>query len=256
MQRLGWGVDADPQPRAAQPDLRDREPGEQVLPRALPVRARTRAELYDRCQRRDPLGVDCARGGSVMRRGVLIVAAIAAVALYVPVSGQDSGRGNTVPRTADGHPDLQGFWTNDSVHAARAAGRVRRQVALHAAGSGRLRAHAARPAREPVAHRHPLRRRDLAEGELRRRTPTSARRWSPIRANGTAAAAHRGRQAPPGGAKPRAAPAAAPPTACRTARSASAASPGATSARRCCRRPTTPTSRSCRRPTTSSSATS
>jgi hypothetical protein len=49
-----------------------------------------------------------------MRRGACIVAAIAAVALYVPVSGQDSGRGN-VPRTADGQPDLQGFWTNDTV---------------------------------------------------------------------------------------------------------------------------------------------
>jgi hypothetical protein len=50
-----------------------------------------------------------------MRRGACIVAAIATVALYAPVSGQDSGRGNAVPRTADGQPDLQGFWTNDTV---------------------------------------------------------------------------------------------------------------------------------------------
>src|SRR6185503_2275160 len=50
-----------------------------------------------------------------MRRGVLIVAAIAVAALSVPVSGQVSGRGSTVPRTPDGQPDLQGFWTNDNV---------------------------------------------------------------------------------------------------------------------------------------------
>ncbi len=50
-----------------------------------------------------------------MRRGVLIVAAIAAVALSAPVAGQVSGRGYTAPRTSDGHPDLQGFWTNDTV---------------------------------------------------------------------------------------------------------------------------------------------
>jgi hypothetical protein len=49
-----------------------------------------------------------------MRR-VLILAAVVVVALYVPVTGQVSGRGYSVPRTADGHPDLQGFWTNDTV---------------------------------------------------------------------------------------------------------------------------------------------
>src|SRR5688572_33204230 len=50
-----------------------------------------------------------------MRRGACIVAAIATVVLYAPVSGQVSGRGYTAPRTADGQPDLQGFWTNDTV---------------------------------------------------------------------------------------------------------------------------------------------
>ena len=50
-----------------------------------------------------------------MRRGVLIVAAIATVGLWVPVSGQNAGRGWSAPRTPDGHPDLQGFWTNDTV---------------------------------------------------------------------------------------------------------------------------------------------
>jgi hypothetical protein len=49
-----------------------------------------------------------------MRRGAFVVA-IATVALYVPVWGQSTGRTVTVPRTADGHPDLQGFWTNDTV---------------------------------------------------------------------------------------------------------------------------------------------
>jgi hypothetical protein len=49
-----------------------------------------------------------------MRRGA-VIAAIATVALYASVSGQVSGRSYTVPRTADGQPDLQGFWTNDTV---------------------------------------------------------------------------------------------------------------------------------------------
>ena len=48
-----------------------------------------------------------------MRRGACI-AAIVTVALYATVSGQVSGR-SVVPRTADGQPDLQGFWTNDTV---------------------------------------------------------------------------------------------------------------------------------------------
>jgi hypothetical protein len=48
-----------------------------------------------------------------MRR--LIVAAIAVAGLCVTVSGQVSSRAGTVPRTPDGQPDLQGFWTNDNV---------------------------------------------------------------------------------------------------------------------------------------------
>jgi hypothetical protein len=50
-----------------------------------------------------------------MRRGILTIAALAAMALSVPVSGQVTGRGSSVPRTPDGQPDLQGFWTNDNV---------------------------------------------------------------------------------------------------------------------------------------------
>ena len=50
-----------------------------------------------------------------MRRAILMIAALAAMALSVPVSGQVAGRGNSVPRTPDGQPDLQGFWTNDTV---------------------------------------------------------------------------------------------------------------------------------------------
>jgi hypothetical protein len=48
-----------------------------------------------------------------MRRGAYIVAAIVTVALSAPLWGQS--RGWTMPRTPDGHPDLQGFWTNDTV---------------------------------------------------------------------------------------------------------------------------------------------
>ena len=50
-----------------------------------------------------------------MRRAILMIAALAAMALSVPVSGQVAGRGYSVPRTPDGQPDLQGFWTNDTV---------------------------------------------------------------------------------------------------------------------------------------------
>jgi hypothetical protein len=50
-----------------------------------------------------------------MRRALVLVAAIATVSLGISVSGQGSVRGYAVPRTLDGHPDLQGFWTNDTV---------------------------------------------------------------------------------------------------------------------------------------------
>jgi hypothetical protein len=50
-----------------------------------------------------------------MRRALLMIVALVAMALSVPVSGQVAGRGYSVPRTPDGQPDLQGFWTNDTV---------------------------------------------------------------------------------------------------------------------------------------------
>jgi hypothetical protein len=57
----------------------------------------------------------CLAGAAKRQRRVLILAAVVAVALCAPISGQVSGRGWTLPRTLDGHPDLQGFWTNDTV---------------------------------------------------------------------------------------------------------------------------------------------
>jgi hypothetical protein len=55
-------------------------------------------------------------------RALIIPAALAVVALsFVTVVGQGSQArgsnavGTTLPRTADGHPDLQGYWTNDTV---------------------------------------------------------------------------------------------------------------------------------------------
>ena len=46
---------------------------------------------------------------------LLIVAALAAVVTCATLSAQGAGRPWSAPRTADGHPDLQGFWTNDTV---------------------------------------------------------------------------------------------------------------------------------------------
>jgi hypothetical protein len=55
-------------------------------------------------------------------RTLVIPTALAVVALsFATVAGQGSqargtnGVGTAIPRTADGHPDLQGYWTNDTV---------------------------------------------------------------------------------------------------------------------------------------------
>jgi hypothetical protein len=48
-----------------------------------------------------------------VRRVFSALLAVAFVSLWVAAIGGQSGRW-TLPRTADGHPDLQGYWTNDS----------------------------------------------------------------------------------------------------------------------------------------------
>jgi len=50
-----------------------------------------------------------------MRRRVLIVTAALGIAVSSPATAQVAGRSWTMPRTPDGHPDLQGYWTNDTV---------------------------------------------------------------------------------------------------------------------------------------------
>ena len=49
-------------------------------------------------------------------RSLSVVAIVAATGLLVPVSvaGQSADAGWTLPRTPDGHPDLQGVWANNS----------------------------------------------------------------------------------------------------------------------------------------------
>jgi hypothetical protein len=58
---------------------------------------------------------NCLAEAPVMRHLVLVVAAVLGIAVCSPASAQVAGRPWTMPRTADGHPDLQGYWTNDLV---------------------------------------------------------------------------------------------------------------------------------------------
>jgi hypothetical protein len=46
---------------------------------------------------------------------LLVLPALAAFAMCATLSAQGGGRPWSAPRTPDGHPDLQGFWTNDTV---------------------------------------------------------------------------------------------------------------------------------------------
>ena len=46
---------------------------------------------------------------------LLVLPALAVVVTCATLSAQVAGRPWSVPRTPDGHPDLQGFWTNDTV---------------------------------------------------------------------------------------------------------------------------------------------
>ena len=51
------------------------------------------------------------------RRTILALAVVTAAALVVlapPLAGQESARGWSPPRTADGQPDIQGFWTEEA----------------------------------------------------------------------------------------------------------------------------------------------
>ena len=42
----------------------------------------------------------------------LLLASLFALALIAPLPGQNTGASAKIPRTSDGHPDLQGVWTN------------------------------------------------------------------------------------------------------------------------------------------------
>ena len=45
---------------------------------------------------------------------VLVTLVAAGLSIPAPVAGQSAAAGWVLPRTADGHPNLQGVWANNS----------------------------------------------------------------------------------------------------------------------------------------------
>ena len=200
-----------------------------------------------------------------------ILTAVAAALLAAPASGQNQAQTQTgadaeatwtLPRTADGRPDFQGFWTTQTFTPAAATRAPRRQGVLHRRGSGRAPAAADRRGRgsaragrhqsrgcggerattlpgEPRRLIRTLRQRDLAadagpQGDLD--SANVADHGSPPMAG-----FHRRRRRPSSARRhaPRRGVGGAPSMVTRSGRYRSAASSGRTTARRCCRRPTT-----------------
>ena len=188
----------------------------------------------------------------------LTLAAVPLTAVWLAGQSAPSPRpraAHTVPRTPDGHPDLQGYWTNDSYtpleRPAELAGKSH-FTPQEAAAFVRTRLdRLENQSRTDVHYDDAIWQKENYDKEANLRTSLITDPSNGLLPPLTEEATRR--QAAEAARRARAA---ARPIACRTDRSASAASPGATSGRRCCRPPTTPISRSCRQPTTSSFATS
>ena len=171
-------------------------------------------------------------------------------AMPTGIAGQHASKpakGWTVPRTPDGQPDFQGYWTNDTFTPLERPPELAGKEFFTEAGSRGISEEAPRSVPGAAERRHPLRRCHLAgenyDKEPNRRTSlirrSARRKLPPLTAEAGKRAAARAAAREGGSCRQRAEPLVWP----------SAAFPGVTSGRRCFHRPTTPTCRSCRRAT-------
>ena len=148
--------------------------------------------------------------------GALVVCVLVAVG-SAALSGQTPAKWSP-PRTADGHPDLQGYWTNDTYTPLERPDEAEGQGVLHARGSQGVPEEPPRPADRPVARRTSTTTTRCGRPRTTPSRPTCGRRSSPTRRDGKLPPLTAAAQAARGARACRRARAWAPPTArrCRT----------------------------------------
>ena len=100
------------------------------------------------------------------------IAAVALATVFVsvvpvPVDGQAPAHTWNVPRTGDGHPDLQGYWTNATFTPLERPPELAGKEFMTDAEAAAFEKPEAPAGGGPSQRRHPLRQCDLAERRLR-----------------------------------------------------------------------------------------